>query len=148
MSGLITTRPASRASAIRLADQSAHRGSPVATSRITHESTSVAGRTAAGLLGTEQVHDLVGAHSLDVRARRGVAQPPDEALTPGLRPLGPDDLQDPADLHHLDLIAFTQAELGAKMGRYRHLPLAVQHHRGLHRVSRITSITYYYAPSA
>ena len=55
---------------------------------------------------------------------RGVAQPPDEALAPGLRPLAPDNLQDPADLHHLDLIAFTQAELGAKMGRYGHLPLA------------------------
>src|SRR2546423_13764366 len=90
MSGLITTRPASRTSAIRLADHCAHRGSPVATSRITHESTSVAGRTAAGLLGTEQVHDLVGAHSLDIRARRGVAQPPDEAMAPGLRPLGPE----------------------------------------------------------
>src|SRR5207237_1513834 len=131
MRGLITTRPASRASAIRCADQSAHRGSPVATSRITHESTRVAGRRAAGLLATEQVHDLLGAHSLDVRARRGVAQPPDQALPPGLRPLGPDDLQDPADLHHLDLVAFMQAELGAKTGRYSHLPLAVQHHGAL-----------------
>src|SRR5256886_13537203 len=133
MSGLSTARPASRTSAIRLAEHCAHRGSPVATSRITHESTRVAGRIAAGLLGTEQVHDLVGAHSLDVRARRGVAQPPDQALTPGLRPLGLDDPQAPVDLHHLDLIAFTQAELGAKMGRYGHLPLAVQYHGDLPR---------------
>src|SRR5579864_2732041 len=104
MSGLITTRPVSRAAATRCADQSAHCSSPVMTSRRTQESTKIAGRIAAGSLATQQRHDLVGAHTRHLLAGCRVAQPPDQSLPPALGSLDADDLKRAASLHDLDLI--------------------------------------------
>src|ERR1700683_3600219 len=140
MSGLITTRPASMAVAICPADQSAHCSSPVMTSSSTHESTRVTGLITGGSLATQQRHDLVGAQVGHVAAGRRVAQPPDRALSPGLRSLRPHDLQGAVELDDLDVVADVQVVLVPQVRRYGHLPFAVQHHDGL-PVSRITSTT-------
>src|SRR3954471_8825543 len=112
MSGLITTRPASMAVAICAADQSAHCSSPVMTSRRTHESMRVAGRIAAGLLATQQGHDLVGAHARDVLPAGGAAQPPGQPLPSAFGSFGAHDLEGAAYLDDLDLVPRAQPELG------------------------------------
>src|ERR1022692_416829 len=127
------------ATAICSADQSAHCSSPVITSSSTQESTSVAGRIAAGpidamSLATEQCHDLVGTQAGHVPAGRRVTQPPGQALAPGLRRLVAHNLQGTPYLDDLDLIAGMQAILNPQMRRDGHLALAVQHHDSLPRV--------------
>lgn len=98
MNGSITTRPASRAAAISLADQSAHLSFPVMTSRSTHESTRVAERIAATSFATEQRHDLVGTHARYFLAGGRAVQPANQSLPSALGPLSADDLQRVADL--------------------------------------------------
>src|ERR1700761_2029381 len=126
MSGLITTRPASMAAAICAADQSAQRSSPGMTSRRTHESIRVAGRIAAGLLATEEGHDLVGAHARGLLPAGGAAQPADQPLPPALGSLRADDLEGATDLDDLDLVPRVQAELGPQVRGYGQLAFAVQ----------------------
>src|SRR5712691_456390 len=134
MSGLITTRPASIAIAIWLADQSAHRSSPVMTSSSTHESTRVAERIAVRSFATEQRHDLVGAHARYFLTTGRVAQPADQPLPSALGPLSADDLQRAGDLDDLHLIPGVQPVLGPQMRRDGHLAFAVQHHHDLPRM--------------
>src|SRR5262245_19582570 len=98
------------------------------TSSNTQESTSVAGTNAATLLGTEQRHDLVSTHASDLPAGSSATQPPDQSLTPALRPLGTDDLQSATHLDDLDLITRMQGILRPQMRRDGHLTLAIQHH--------------------
>src|SRR5579859_1936043 len=141
MRGLITTRPASMAAAICLADQSAQSSSPVMTSSSTQESTMVAGRIAAGSLATQQRHDLVGTHARDVPAGGRVTQPPDQPLPPTLCSLGTDDLQRTTSLDDLDLIPGMQPVFDPQMRRDSHLALAVQHHDPPPGCSSITSTT-------
>src|SRR5579862_6503206 len=131
MSGLITARPVSMAAAISAPDQSAHCRSPVMTSRSTHESMRVAGRIAAGLLATEEGHDLIGAHARDVLPGGGAAQPPDQPLPPALGPLGADDLESAIHLDDLDLVPGVQPVLGPQVRRDRQLTFAVQNHDSL-----------------
>src|SRR5262249_34123236 len=126
--GLITTRPASSAAAISVADQSAHLSSAVMTSSSTHESTRVAGRIAARSFATEQRHDLVGAHASYFVTSSRATQPADQSLPSALGPLGAYDLQRVADLDDLNFIPGVQSVLSPQIRRDGHLALAVQHH--------------------
>jgi hypothetical protein len=62
----------------------------------------VVGLTAPGSLATEQRHDLVRAQARHGTAGRSVAQPPDQALPPGLRSLRTHDLQRAVDVDDLE----------------------------------------------
>ena len=54
------------------------------------------GRSAEGLLATEQRHDLVGAHARHILAGSRIAESPDQPLPPALGPFRADDLEDAA----------------------------------------------------
>src|SRR5260370_23179095 len=121
MSGLSTARAGSMAIAIWLADQSAHRSSPVMTSSSTQESTRVAERIAVRSLATEQRHDLVGAHARYFLTADRVAQPADQPLPSALSPLSADDLQRGADRHDLHLLPALQSGRAPQTRRDCHL---------------------------
>src|ERR1700759_2778953 len=131
MSGLITARPASRAAAIWLADQSAQCASPVMTSSSTHESISVADRMAAGSVIAQQGHDVVSAQAGHVTAAGRVTQPPGQTLSTGWPCLGAHDLQVTVDFNDLDVVTCVQSVLSSQLRRDGHLALAVQHHGAL-----------------
>ena len=100
----------------------------------------VAGRIAAGLLATEEGHDLVGAHASDVLPGGGAAQPPDQPLPAALGPLCADDLKGTAHLDDLDLVPGVQPVLGPQMRRDGYLAFAVQYYGGLPR-TQVACIT-------
>src|SRR5579875_2451335 len=131
MIGLMTARPWSMAVAICPAAQSAQRLSAVMTSSSTQESIRVAGRMAAGLLATQQRHDLVGGHARHIPPGGGVPQPPGQPLPSAFGSLTPDDLQCAVDLDDLDFVARVQPVFGSQVRGDGQLALAVQHHSHL-----------------
>jgi hypothetical protein len=88
----------------------------------------VAGLIAMGLFGTEQRHDLIGAHASHLAAAGRVPQPPNQSLSPALRSLGPHNLQHTTDLDYLNLISAVQSMLGPQVRGDGDLALAVQYH--------------------
>jgi hypothetical protein len=83
---------------------------------------------AMGLFGTEQRHDLIGAHASDLAAAGCVPQPPDRSLSPALCSLGTHNLEHTADLYYLNLISGVQSMLGPQVRGDGDLALAVQYH--------------------
>src|SRR5882757_1075124 len=136
MIGLTTSGPSSAASARAVADHGRHTGSPTTRSSSTHESTRVVGlrlppTTRSPLLATQQLHQLVRRHPLDVLRRRRARQPPCQSLTVAARPDHPDDTQRAALLNHVDLVPLMQGVLLPQLGRDRELPLGIQLHSAL-----------------
>jgi hypothetical protein len=84
-----------------------------------------------GLLATELVHDLVGAHTFDISALCGSAQPTDKALASGGGTFGTHDPERAINFDDLDVIALAQIVLGTKLGGDRYLAFAVEQHSNL-----------------
>jgi hypothetical protein len=94
------------------------------------------------LFGTEQSHDLIGAHASHLAAAGRVPQPPDQSLSPALRSLGAHNLEHTTDLDYLNLVSGVQAMLGPQMRGDGDLALAVQYHDLVsHKVTGITTTT-------
>lgn len=72
------------------------------------------------------------AHTFDVSAVRGSAQPSDEPLTSCGGTLGTDDPKCAIDFYDLHVIAFAKIVLGTQVCRDGYLALAIEYHRAHH----------------